>query len=430
MGLTVKQIEATQPGDKDVFLMDGEGLQLRIYPSGKRAWQFRYQFEGKRRVMPLGSYEHVTLKEARTKAAEARKHLDGAICPLTHATTEPEGQARQEEDARIERESRRIFGATVAEWFELSLSSRKDGGKETMRTFAKDVIPHLADKELGAISKADLLNILDRVKKRGAKVLANHIFGDLRQFFNWCEARDLITKHPLRGLKKTDVGGTQPERERVLSTDELKQLRDQLPAAHMERATEIAIWLMLATLARVGELTQARWEHINFNAGTWTIPAGNSKNAKEHTIFLSEFARRHFEELRSLNAWSEWAFPSTRNDGHVCLRSISKQIKDRQRDTALSNRSLRGLGALTLPGGNWTAHDLRRTGATMLGELGILSEVIEKCLNHVEANKLKRTYQRHELQAERREAWRRLGERLDEVINDKSRKVIPLFRVI
>jgi hypothetical protein len=54
--------------------------------------------------------------------------------------------------------------------------------------------------------------------------------------------------------------------------------------------------------------------------------------------------------------------------------------------------------------------------------------VIEKCLNHVEANKLKRTYQRHELKAERREAWRRLGERLDEVINGKSRKVIPLRR--
>lgn len=425
MGLTVKQIEAAQPGDKDVFLMDGEGLQLRIYPSGKRAWQFRYQFDGKRRVMPLGSYEHVTLKEARTKAAEARKHLDGGICPLTHAKTEAEAQARQEEAARIERESRRIFGATVQEWFELSLSSRKDGGKETQRTFAKDVLPHLANKELGAISKADLLNILDRIKKRGAKVLANHIFGDLRQFFNWCEARDLITKHPLRGLKKTDVGGTQPERERVLSADELKQLRDQLPAAHMERTTELAIWLMLSTLARVGELTQARWEHIDFNAGTWTIPAGNSKNAKEHTIFLSEFAARHFEELRTLTGWSAWCYPSTRTtDTHICLRSISKQIKDRQRDTALSNRSLRGLGALTLPGGNWTAHDLRRTGATMLGELGILSEVIEKCLNHVEANKLKRTYQRHELKAERREAWRRLGAHLDALLYGKADNVI------
>jgi integrase len=225
-------------------------------------------------------------------------------------------------------------------------------------------------------------------------------------------------------LKKTDVGGTQAERERILSTDELKQLRDQLPAAHMERSTEIAIWLMLSTLARVGELTQSRWEHIDFNDGTWTIPAWNSKNAKEHIIFLSEFAQRHFEELHTLSGWSAWCYPSMRTDGHLCLRSISKQIKDRQRDTALSNRSLRGLGALTLPGGNWTAHDLRRTGATLMGELGILSEVIEKCLNHVEANKLKRTYQRHELKSERREAWRVLGAHLDSLLHGKADNVI------
>lgn len=63
-------------------------------------------------------------------------------------------------------------------------------------------------------------------------------------------------------------------------------------------------------------------------------------------------------------------------------------------------------------GGGWTPHDLRRTGATMMGELGIMGEVIERCLNHVEGNKLKRIYQRHELKAEQREAWRLLGDRL------------------
>ena len=62
----------------------------------------------------------------------------------------------------------------------------------------------------------------------------------------------------------------------------------------------------------------------------------------------------------------------------------------------------------------------------MMGELGILSEVIERCLNHVEPNRIKRTYQRHELKAERREAWARLGARLDELVNDKARKIVPI----
>lgn len=410
MAVTVKQIEAIQPIDKEIVLDVGEGLRLRIFPSGVKSWVFRYQLEGKRQVMPLGKYEHVSLKAARAKAGELRKLIEQGL--------DPKVQAQATIDAeRLARESIRLFGATVDEWLDLSLSSRKDEGKETRRTFTKDVLPHLEHKELGAISKADLLKILDRVKKRGAKVLANHIFGDLRQFFNWCEARDLISKHPLRGLKKTDIGGTQPERDRVLSADEIKQLYNKLPAAYMERPTELAVWLMLSTLARVGELTQARWEHVDLNTGRWTIPAGNSKNSKEHTVFLSEFAQRHFKELSKLSGWSEWCYPSTRTtDSHLCLRSISKQIKDRQRVTALSNRSLKGLGTLVLSGGDWTPHDLRRTGATLMGELGVSSDVIERCLNHVEANKIKRTYQRHEQKAERIDAWKRLGSYLETLL--------------
>jgi len=424
MGLTVKQIEATQPGDKDVFLMDGEGLQLRIYPSGKRAWQFRYQFEGKRRVMPLGSYEHVTLREARTKAAKAREHIDGGICPMNHAKDEAEEAARKEEAARRERESIKLFAQTVEEWLMLDMSKRKDGGIEARRMFTKDVLPHIGEKAVRDVTKADALGIVDRVRMRGSVVQANHTFSHMRQFFNWCIRRDIIEKSPLFGLsKEKDAGGIQPERERVLSTDELKQLRDQLHAAKMERTSELAIWIQLSTVVRIGELLQARWEHIDFNAGTWTIPAGNAKNAKTHTVFLSEFAARHFAELRNLTGWSEWVYPATRKDGHVCPKTITRQVDDRQRDNALTKRS-QATGTLLLPGGKWTPHDLRRTGATMMGDLGTLSEVIEKCLNHTEANKMKRIYQRHELQAERREAWRRLGAHLDALLYGKADNVI------
>ena len=68
--------------------------------------------------------------------------------------------------------------------------------------------------------------------------------------------------------------------------------------------------------------------------------------------------------------------------------------------------------ALILPRGKWTPHDLRRTGATLMGGLGVRPDVIEKCLNHVEQNALVRIYQRQSLEAEQREAWRLLGERL------------------
>ena len=186
---------------------------------------------------------------------------------------------------------------------------------------------------------------------------------------------------------------------------------------------------MLSTAARVGEVIQARWEHIDFDANTWTVPASNAKNAKAHVVNLSSFARRQFEELRSLHYWSDWVMPSTKKDGHhVCLKSITKQVKDRQTDAPLSGRS-KAVSALILSGGTWTPHDLRRTAATMMRNLGTSSDVIEKCLNHTEQSKLVKAYQQADLSGEMRTAWLRLGERLDEVLNGTERKVLPFKRV-
>jgi integrase len=72
--------------------------------------------------------------------------------------------------------------------------------------------------------------------------------------------------------------------------------------------------------------------------------------------------------------------------------------------------------ALALSGGKWTPHDLRRTAATFMTALGVLPEVAEKCLNHTEESRVKRTCQRYSHESEKREAWRLLGERLDVLI--------------
>ena len=106
-------------------------------------------------------------------------------------------------------------------------------------------------------------------------------------------------------------------------------------------------------------------------------------------------------------------FSSKSKDGYLCSRTVTKQITDRQRngkgqktEASKSKRSsfLRGV---------WKPHDLRRTGATLMNALGVLPEVAERCLNHMEENKIKRIYQRYGYETEMRQAWEKLGERLD-----------------
>jgi len=92
----------------------------------------------------------------------------------------------------------------------------------------------------------------------------------------------------------------------------------------------------------------------------------------------------------------------------------------------MSRRSAKAQ-ALLLPGGKWTPHDLRRTGATIMTAIGVLPEVAERCLNHTEENKIKRTYQRHSYAKEMTAAWRFLGEYLESLTGiDASKKATTI----
>jgi len=222
-------------------------------------------------------------------------------------------------------------------------------------------------------------------------------------------------------LRKSDWGGVAAERDRVLSEAEIRQLHALLPTAKMINKAEAAIWICLSTCCRIGELTAARWEHIDFEAGTWFLP--ETKNSRPHTIFLSAVARSYFEDLQEYAAavakekeqpLSPWVLPARHHEGSVCPKSLAKQIGDRQRPgmKPMLGRSPH-VDALVLPGGKWTPHDLRRTGATMMASLGVRPDVIEHCLNHVEPNRVKRIYQRYSYEPEMQAAWRLLGERLE-----------------
>ncbi len=440
--LTVKQLESLTAADVGRKLFDGEGLygRVRAQRTGTVVtFEYRFKLQGMTRTAACGKWPEESLKDIR-KTRDAKQALvDTGTDPVEQGRAEKlrkqvqEAQAvgqHQAELARLAAEAaaRRTFGDAIGQWERLELSRRKDGGRESMRAIRKDILPILGNVALVDLRRAMLVDVLDGVVERGARVMANHLFGDLRQFFNFAMAREWVEAHPLAGLTKEKIGGRQKERDRYLSEDEIVELKQRLPAANLLHTTERAIWIMLSTCCRVGELSQARWEAVDLDQGEWRIPAGNSKNAKDHTVYLSDFAHGQFHALRTLTGDSDWCLPARDGVDHVCLKSIAKQIKDRVRDEPLSNRT-KATEALLLAGGAWTPHDLRRTGATMMGELGVMGEVIERCLNHVEQNKLKRIYQRHELKAEQRDAWRRLGDRLSLLLAAEGFENVILSRL-
>lgn len=452
--ITDRQMTA-KPGTSDKWLSEvaiwGHGsLVARITPSGERLFYFRYTNSSSDRITyPIGTYSRdghegtMTLAEAGQLAKElAGLHKSGIRDIKEHFEAEEAARiaARDTELARIAAEKTAIEGEqarqaarkTVKElfehWAKVDLINRKDGGAEVRRMFEKDVLPFLGKMPVDEVKKGHITEVTDTMLARGVNRAAKIAFSLMRQMFRFAVDRDLIEYDPTASIRKAKIGGKDVERDRVLSEEEIRTLAKLTPEAGLLPSTEAAIWIALSTCCRIGELLSARWENIDLIKGNWHIPAEDSKNGKAHNVTLSPFAIQQFKRVKALSADSEWCYPNTKNRGPVCSKTVTKQLGDRQRSVeqgVMRNRSTKAQ-ALLLKGGKWTPHDLRRTGATLMTALGVLPDVAERCLNHTDENKVKRTYQRHSYTKEMAEAWHKLGKHLEPLIYSNVDKNAPV----
>ena len=455
--LTVRAIDGAKATGARYFLADGGGLFLRVGPDGAKSWVVRYSLNGKQREKPLtrrygprSDTAHISLEDARHEAAAVRaKARDG----VDHWAEQE--QARKAQIAAQERE--RAASLSVSDLFEAWMRDgifHKDGGVELRRRMEKDVIPAIGTLQVRAIHERDILTIVRAIAARGAPNMAIKVLNALKQMFGWGEDRlpwrRLIEVNPAGSIGQDTIVGRDYEEgadTRSLAEREIPELRDKIKALRnqyesapdkrvapqpLEKRTELAIWIMLSTCCRVGEIGRARRADVDLDARVWFIPKEHSKNQDAHVIFLSDFAARQFRSLLDLPTDSGWLFPSAKESRlHADVKNITKQIGDRQLSKSHRNPGNKrvkaaGADALLLSGGGWTPHDLRRTGSTMMEALGVLPAVIDKCLNHREPNKLRRTYMRYDYAGEKREAWRLLGDRLDLLMRGDADNVVVL----
>ena len=408
--LSDREVRLAKPAEKEYLLSDGSGLHLRIRPGGAKDWLFVYTFSGKRRKIGLGSLRAVSLATVRAEADKLREAVATGIDPqLQRKQLEEEQNARR---AELEAAKARMTVVDLFErWEQAELVERKDKGAEVRRMFIKDVFPSIGNIAAEDVRKGHVMAIVDKIKQRGVARMARVIFSLIRQMMLFAVDREWIESDPTSAIRKAKAVGKDAERDRVLSEEEIQILCGKLPESGLADQVKAAIWIMLSTCCRVGELSKAKWKDVDLELRRWRIPPEVAKNENEHIITLSDFAASQFGVLRQCQTSMMWVYPSRNGEKHLDEKTITKQIRDRQRTEKLKGRA-KPSGVLLLPGGQWTSHDLRRSGATLMGELGVAGDVIERCLNHVEQNKLKRTYQRQRIEQAKADAWQLLGERL------------------
>lgn len=420
-----------KPEDKPVDIHDSlvKGLVFRIAPNGSKTWILRYHYkegsEWKQRKTGLGPFRlsrndsiGLTVSAARTEAERIKNEVK-------HNGADPIADRRKRAfDRAKERANSTNIRELFEHWAKTDLINRNNSGAEARRMMEKDVLPFIGDFNVKEVSKREILAIVDRLIQRGVNRMAKVVFSLIRQMFRFAVMRDYLEIDPTALISKKNIGGANVERDRVLNEEEILELALKLPQANMAETSIIAIWIALATCCRIGELLKARWSHIDLERGLWRIPPENSKNGREHNVFLSGFAKDQFKKLYEINGENKWCFYSIRTESCICSKTITKQVADRQRcGKSYSNRSMQ-TNSLLLPRGIWKPHDLRRTGATLMNALGVLPEVAERCLNHTEENKVKRIYQRYGYEAEMKQAWEVLGNKLNQLISNEKLKLV------
>lgn len=445
--LTVKEIVAAKGKDKPYKLTVERGLYLRIATNGEKRWIVRYMIFGKQKEArlpkPFGSSSagYMSLADAISENARiqalARKNIDF----LEQEAEEAENKKRLIEEAKTKELT---FNNLFDLWIKDGVS-RSDNNAYLIGSFNRHALPMLGNIRIMDLSELHLLKLYRGLVDAEIFATALELSKDIKQMLSWAEKRKpwrslLLDGNPadLVNIRNVLPKNYSKERDRVLSIEELRKLNQtfknmtkvyqnaenkNLTRKPLKAETQIAVWICLGTLCRIGELMKARWENVDFIKRTWHIPAidtkGEAGKKRAQTVSLSDFTFEKFLQLHKLTGGSAWLFPAINNEGHVCEKSASKQIGDRQvmfknRTTKLKNRVEDN--SLVVGMLKWTLHDMRRTGATMMQQLKIPRDIINLCQNHSIGSKVDRHYLHYDYLEEKKEAWYKLGNYLESTL--------------
>ncbi|WP_165930923.1 tyrosine-type recombinase/integrase [Paralcaligenes ureilyticus] len=386
------------------------------------------------------------LDEAQAAALEGQRHLAEERASL----------AEREAQAATEAATLLTVDSLMLAWLKDGVRHR-DGNKEITWRYEKYIKVGLGPIPVKLLTEDRVRGHLKELVARGMNRTAVHVRDNLTAAFRWAERRQpwrrlLIDGNPLDLIDIKQIVDIDYDniRTRKLSEVEIAELGTILHTIRygyeqaaagtkymhlrpIQEDTELAVWIMLSTLCRVGELSKAEWRYVDFDARTWHVPRDHVKKLRGNvhtgiTISLSDFAFDLFKRLHLINGNTPYLIPARRGDkGHINEQAITKQITDRQAmfcKTGKAKQNRKQDNSLVLSkgsNGNWTSHDLRRTGATLMQSLGITPVVIDFCQNHVlEGSKTRRHYMQHPYIAEMKVAWTALGQYLLLMKNAKN----------
>jgi integrase len=368
---------------------DGGGLYLDVTKAGGTYWRLKYRYGGKEKLLALGVYAAVGLREARSKATEAKKQL--------RAGHDPAAQRKADKE-RVIVETHNTLEAIATDWLAHQSDGWEDITKARIRASLElNIYPALGSRALASIKPGEVMAAIKVIEARGAGELAARVLQRVKSIYRWAVTHGRIEVNPMLDLMAGEILKPREVTPRLMLPErEIPSYLNKLDQYDGDPTTVHALRLLMLTVTRPGELRGARWAEFDQAAALWIIPAERMKMKTEHRVPLSKQALEVLRSIAPLTGSSELVFPSP--------TYRSKPLSENTLNSAMARMGYKGIA---------TAHGFRALFSTIANEHEWDSDVIERQLAHLERNKVRAAYHRATYTAERAKLMQWWADHLD-----------------
>lgn len=390
MPLTDVKIKSAKPAVKPYKLYDERGLFLIVTPMGGRWWRFKYRFDDKEKMLSLGVYPDIGLKDARNRRDEARKLLAHFIDPGVQRKAQKLTRRAQVADS---------FEAVACEWYaKYAPTWAGHHGDRIFRRLERDIFPWIGKRPIAEVTAPEVLSVARRIEQRGALETAHRALANCSQVFRYAVATGRTLRDPTSDLR----GALPPVRgEHFSAVTEPSKVATLLRALDgYEGSAVVACALRLAPLVfvRPGELRTAKWSDFDLGNAEWRFHV--SKTDTQHIVPLSSQALAVLRELYAVTGDGKYVFPSARTN--------ERPMSD--------NAILAAMRRLGIEKEEMSGHGFRAMARTILDEvLGVRPDLIEHQLAHAVRDPNGRAYNRTAHLSERKKMMQQWSDYLDRI---------------
>ena len=404
--LNDRAIKSAKPKERDYKLTDGEGLFLLVAKTGGKRWRFKYRFDGKEKIVSIGTYPAISLIDARTIKNKMRTKVANGISPAD------EKRKTKEEQETVQRKTLFTFEKLAGDLLEERLSNGSISKSTYNRNYLylnKDAYPIIGNLPVGEITSNNIKTVIAKVVDRNAHESARKLFYALSKTFKTLVSRnnDDDPKHsygiefnPCKLIEISDLVGEQVEKNYPTITEpkKIKALLLAIDGYKGDIATKWALSLMPYTALRPGNIRLAEWKELDFKKKIWKIKKEKMKSKEDFTIPLTDSMIAIIKQMEPLSGDGRYVFPSPNDNSR-----------------ALSDNTLNGaLRRLGYTKEEFTAHGFRAMFSTITNdETEFKHEFIEACLAHSIGNEVSKAYNRAEYLKKRSEVMQWWSDYLD-----------------